>query len=258
MANNRSQEFWLVVAMLGSLILLIVLVLIVPINSLIGVSSTNSTLSGTDVLEFRRTILSIIITAFGAWVGAGAAYFFGKENLKVASQSLLAMRESPKEILRQLKIRDLLPKPLTWIVKSSDEIGPIYDKLKSEPESWFITVKKDEKYTVINEEAVWRYLDYIQLEKDPTSDKPISYEDAKKKTIDDVLTYIDADDSLKELLKDIHVPTSLDKSALETYDEMVSNNKTIAIVIALESDEPTHYVELSDIKNILMEKLSLI
>ena len=49
-----------------------------------------------DALAYRKDVLSIIITAFGAWVGAGAAYFFGRENLRVAMDGLLAMRdESP-------------------------------------------------------------------------------------------------------------------------------------------------------------------
>lgn len=82
----------------------------IPTDWLIPINSTNSTLSTTEVLEFRRTILTVIITAFGAWVGAGAAYFFGRENLRVASESLLDMREpSAKEIMNQLTIKDLLP-----------------------------------------------------------------------------------------------------------------------------------------------------
>ncbi|AUB54910.1 hypothetical protein BK007_01995 [Methanobacterium subterraneum] len=249
-----TPEFALVTVMLFSLIILIFLVLGVPTDWLVPISSTNSTLASTEVLEFRRTILTVIITAFGAWVGAGAAYFFGRENLRVASQSLLDMREpSAKEILNQLSIKDLLPKPITWKVKSDDEIESVVDKLKKEPKLWFIPVKKDDgKYTIIHEEAIWRFLDNVQISKNT-----LSYNDIKKKPMNEVLTYIDSNKDLK-FLKDIHVSTSLEKSAADTYNQMIAEDKTLAIIIALESDQPTHYITSSDIKDSLMKKLSVI
>lgn len=249
-----TPEFALVTVMLASFIILICLVLGIPTSLLIPISSTNSTLSSTEVLEFRRTILTVIITAFGAWVGAGAAYFFGRENLRVASQSLLDMREpSAKEILNQLSIKDLLPKPITWKVKSDDEIESVVDKLKKEPKLWFIPVKKDDgKYTIIHEEAIWRFLDNVQISKNA-----LSYNDIKKKPMNEVLTYIDSNKDLK-FLKDIHVSTSLEKSAADTYNQMIAEDKTLAIIIALESDQPTHYITSSDIKDSLMKKLSVI
>lgn len=250
-----TPEFALVTVMLGSLIILIFLVLGIPTDWLIPINSTNSTLSTTEVLEFRRTILTVIITAFGAWVGAGAAYFFGRENLRVASQSLLDMREpSAKEIMNQLTIKDLLPKPLTWIVKSVDEIESVLDKLKKDPKLWFIPVKKkDSTYTIIHEEAIWRFLDNEQI--NPSNQ--LSYDEIKKKPMEEVLAYIDANKDLK-FLKDIHVSTSLEKSAADTYNQMIAEDKTLAIIIALDSDLPTHYIVSSDIKDCLMKKLSVI
>lgn len=250
-----TPEFALVTVMLGSLIILIFLVLGIPTEWLIPINSTNTTLSGTEVLEFRRTILTVIITAFGAWVGAGAAYFFGRENLRVASQSLLDMREpTAKEVLNQLKILDLLPKEILRIYNSSDEIELILEKLKKDPKLWFIPIQKDDKkYTIIHEEAIWRFLDTVQI--DP--ENQLSYDDIKKKPIKDVLTYIDSDKDLK-FLKDIHVSTSLEKSVADTYNQMIAEEKDLAIIIALESDKPTHYITSSDIKDSLMKKLSVI
>lgn len=249
-----TPEFALVTVMLGSLIILIFLVLRVPTDWLVPISSTNSTLTSTEVLEFRRTILTVIITAFGAWVGAGAAYFFGRENLRVASQSLLDMREpTAKEILNQLTIKDLLPKEIAWKIKSTEDIRSVVDKLKKEPKLWFITVQKDDgKYTIIHEEAIWRFLDNVQS--DP---KSLTYDEGMKKTMKDVLEYIDDNKDLK-FLKDIHVATSLDKSAAETYNQLTNENKTLAIIIALKSDEPINYITSSDIKDTLMKKLSVI
>lgn len=244
----KTPEFWLVIAMLIALILLFLLVLFVPTDWLVP------TTSETDVLEFRRNILTVIITAFGAWVGAGAAYFFGQENLKVASESLLDMREqTPKEILEQVKILDILPKPLTWIVKSDDQIESVMDKLRKEPKLWFIPIQmEDDKYTIIHEEAIWRFLDCTQVK-----NKELKYAEIKKKSIKAVLDYIDSNEDLK-FLKDIYVSTSLEKSAAETYNQMLAQNKTLAIIIALESDLPTHYITSSDIKDSLINKLAIL
>ena len=93
-----TPEFLLVVVMLIALVLLVVGVLWIPVDP----PDCDTTTTFMDVLNYRKSILAVIVTAFGAWVGAGAAYFFGRENLREASASLLAMREpSAKDRLRQ-------------------------------------------------------------------------------------------------------------------------------------------------------------
>jgi hypothetical protein len=82
----KSPEFLLVVVMLFVLLLLVLLILWAPIPNV------SSDAEATMALDYRKNILTVIITAFGAWVGAGAAYYFGRENLREASQSLLPMR----------------------------------------------------------------------------------------------------------------------------------------------------------------------
>lgn len=96
--NQRSApvqahflEYYLAISMLIALVILVIIVLYVP-------------LSGNDTLEFRRTSLTLIVTAFSAWIGAGAAYFFGKENLRVATESLTSVITPPKERLAQTPV----------------------------------------------------------------------------------------------------------------------------------------------------------
>jgi glycopeptide antibiotics resistance protein len=89
--------------MLGVLTLLVTVVLLIPMHW-IGPADKG------DIFIWRKDVLAIIITAFGAWVGAGAAYFFGRENLRVAADSLLAMRGlSGKELLRRTSIKQIPP-----------------------------------------------------------------------------------------------------------------------------------------------------
>lgn len=94
-------------------------------------------------LAWRKDILSLIITAFGAWVGAGAAYFFGRENLRMAANSMLAMRDlSPRERLRQTTIKQIPPTTIDWRVQRTTAVDDVKDKLISDPGRWFIPVVK--------------------------------------------------------------------------------------------------------------------
>ena len=74
----------LVAIMLIVLFFLVVAVLHMSVVPVATNQSLNAT-QVTQILDFRKNILAIIITAFGAWIGAGAAYFFGRENQREAS-----------------------------------------------------------------------------------------------------------------------------------------------------------------------------
>ena len=72
MDGNRTRgwwtpEFFLVVIMLLTLVVLVGLVLWIPINP----PRDDMVTKFTDLLDYRKSILAVIITAFGAWVGAG-------------------------------------------------------------------------------------------------------------------------------------------------------------------------------------------
>jgi hypothetical protein len=173
MAETNSQtsdsqkrypwEFWLVVVMLVALLILLWVLLLqqIPkpdVSLLTDDGKKTITLAAiTDynekMLAHRKDMLSIIITAFGAWVGAGAAYFFGRENLRVAADSLLAMRDlSPRDRLRRTSIKQIPPTPIDWTVKKSTKLSEVKDALTQKPERWFVPVVKDDGTleTVIN------------------------------------------------------------------------------------------------------------
>jgi hypothetical protein len=68
--SNGVLAFTLVVIMLGTLFILVL--------ALLGFIKWLS--PDKDVLEFGKWTFSILLGAFGAWIGAGAAYFFGREQ----------------------------------------------------------------------------------------------------------------------------------------------------------------------------------
>lgn len=81
-----SMEFYLIVAFLAALVGLVILILWMPADFITG--SYDATTE--EIIGFKKDLLAIILTAFGAWIGAGAAYFFGRENLREAVAGMKA------------------------------------------------------------------------------------------------------------------------------------------------------------------------
>jgi hypothetical protein len=236
-----TPEFVLIWTMLLVLLALVIVILFVPADYR---GATGVTFDA--VAEYRKTILSIVITTFGAWVGAGAAYFFGKENLRTATNSMLAMREqSPQERLRRTPIRAIPPKPLDWVVKNSDTIAIIVEKLHTEPQRWFIpVVKNDESLdTLLHEQAVWRFIDKL-------SSQGTQYSDILKKSISDVLDYVKNAPGLEKDVN-ISVTVSMDQSTGEAYDLMQSKKVFLAIVLD-EKSKPKYYIDTADVRTLLL------
>ena len=231
--TRPSFEFWLVVIMLGTLTLLVAGVLLVK-EGWLGHSDK------VDILTWRKDVLAIIITAFGAWVGAGAAYFFGRENLRVAADSLLKMRDlSGKELLRNMSIKQIPPTPIDWTVKRDDTIESVRTELMAKPERWFVPVVKSDGTldTVINEEAVWRFL------LTPSSPPATG-------TVGDLMAFIAANPALKRFI-DIYAVVSIDTNVGAANDLMDSRHVFLAIVTS--DGKPTHFFTTSEIRRLLLK-----
>lgn len=244
-------EFWLVIGMLLALLLLLWVLLRQDIPkpdvSLLtdegkrAITLDQITNYNTRMLAHQKDVLAIIITAFGAWVGAGAAYFFGRENLRVAADSLLAMREvSPRERLRRTSIKQIPPKPVDWTVKKTTPVDDVQAKLKNEPARWFIPIVKndDTLETVMNEEAVWRFL------LDPAG------QPSAGKTVQDLLTYIESNSDFRRF-RDIHVPVTMETTVGAASELMDSKHVFLAIV---ESEgKPTHFFTTSEVRKLILQ-----
>ncbi|MCG2769688.1 MAG: hypothetical protein L6435_15120 [Anaerolineae bacterium] len=249
-----TPEFTLVVVMLGVLVILVLVVLGMPV-AIPETDNTQITVQLTDILRYRTSILTAIITAFGAWVGAGAAYFFGRENLREAANSMLAMREpTPEERLRKTQVREIPPRLFSWMVSTTTKMKVITEKLTEKTHYWFIPIV-DEKgvlETVIEEEAVWRLLQ-LEIQKDENKGKSVEevYQAFEDKTIAEVLKEIRENEDLSRF-GGCHVTTTLTKSAADAYDSMQDKWVNLAIVVDKE-DKPTHFFTTGDVREVLMK-----
>jgi len=198
-----------------------------------------------DWFEFRKTILAVILTAFGAWIGAGAAYFFGRENQRETADTLLKMRQvSPKERLSQVLVGDFPLKKIDWTVKQETKIREVIDVLRKEPDRWFIPIVDNQGVLVniIHREAVW----------------PVVFQEPDKKelretgTIGDFLTAIAADkfSNLKNKMG-IYVTANPKKSIGEIHDQMLDKDIFICVVTD-EQGRPAGYFDTADVRKLLL------
>lgn len=240
--KRPGLEFWLVFSMLVALVVLVGAVLFWPID-IPGYPTPPDGKETTlkDVLDYRAQILSIIITAFGAWVGAGAAYFFGRENLRVAADSLLAMRDiSPRERLRKTSIKQLPPASIDWTVKKTTPLDEVKAKLTQNPDRWFIPVVTDEGKldTVLNEEAFWRFWTQESLA------SPLA-----SPTVADVLDFIKTNEGLLRF-RDRYVEVPLD-TTVGAATEMMDNKHVFLAIVVLDG-KPTYFFTTSEVRKLLL------
>jgi hypothetical protein len=89
--NNKSNisSYRLVVIMLSLLTLLVVMSLVMPLTVFLMSAKVpvDVTAVSRNLTEYAKWTIAVLLGAFGAWIGAGAAYFFGKENLQESSRS---------------------------------------------------------------------------------------------------------------------------------------------------------------------------
>jgi len=243
-SNWKGPEFLLVISMLIVLTGLIFIVLIIPVQF----SATPDTDRLTQILKFRQEILTVIVTAFSAWIGAGAAYFFGRENMREVTRGMLQMRElPPREKLRHITLKDLPPRPITWKVKISDPLLNVYNKLIKDVSWWFIVITNDDGIleTVIEEEAMWRYINYLATE----GKKPVDILTEKEPTVKTLLNFLN-DPTNKELAKKtvgIYIRVTNDYTLGAVNDLMLDKGVYLSIITD-ESMKPVSYVSSDDIR----------
>ena len=237
--GGHNLEFWLVVVMLIALVVLVFAVLFWPISPF-SPQPTGREAAFKDILEYRTHILSVIVTAFGAWVGAGAAYFFGRENLRVAADSLLAMRDaSPRERLRQTSIKQIPPEPIDWTVTRATKVDDVKKSLTDKPERWFVPVVRADGTldTVIEEQGVWRSL------VDPSLPGGA--------TVEELVKHLDASETLKHF-NQCHVVVTMDMTVGAANDLMDSKHVYLAIVTS--EGKPTHFFTTSAIRKLVLQQ----
>jgi hypothetical protein len=241
----EKPEFVLVVVMLVSLVLVVTFVLWIPLTPDLRITNSTDVVALTeDILKARTDLLTIIITAFGA----GAAYFFGKENLKTTTESMLSAFGSPQAKLAATKVKDISPHRIGITYKETDKFEKVYDWIWNEPDIWFVTIIDDKDGSlkvVLHEEAFYRYR--IEQLQNHTSQN--IYSDLILKNL---LEWIDKQskklgDEVAKFWIDIDMNTDLNTA----QTNMAHENARLAIIVD-EKHAPTHFITTGDIRKFIL------
>lgn len=214
--SANSLAFYLVLIMLLILFGLIFILL----------NTTAQHPDNKDFIEYSKWLFSGLITAFGAWIGAGAAYLFGKENLAESSRSTEAALKIQHDGLQnansQDRIKDLALTTMNkdFMFKRETSSKDIATALEQHADYWWVPVLDNEGNgileDVIHARVFWR------------QSSPL----AEGSPLSSLLEEISKDESLSKL----HGPSFFIKAApndkiADTVRKMSSTGAVIGIVV---------------------------
>jgi hypothetical protein len=230
--ESSSLAFALVVIMLAFLFILILVLLFLP--------------SSEDNLEYHKWALTTLIGTFGAWIGAGAAYFFGKENLKESSASTEAALKIQQESFRRPsgieRIKDMILTAMNsnFMFNLGDDKNKVKAMLDKDEYRgyWFVPIV-DEKtgnlQDIIHAQVFWD----TGFMKD--KDNPV---------IKDIISKMDKS-SLKNLHGDLFYATvSPDDKINDVYKRLSQKGAQVAIVVD-ERGKASHCMTQTELRTFL-------
>lgn len=141
--SSSTLTFSLVLVMLVILFVLIIVLFVATFSYLrTDASQLMSEENFKEFLEYSKWVFSGLITAFGAWIGAGAAYFFGKENLIESSRSTEEALRIQQGLTKQDHIRDIALTIMNkeFNFKSDKTVKDVKDALEAHPDYWWVPV----------------------------------------------------------------------------------------------------------------------
>ena len=249
--EKKTFEFQLVIYLLGAFILFTFMILVIPLVylALPGAAVTSSFEYQKTLMDYQKEIFTVTVAAFSAWIGAGAAYFFGRENLRVATDKILEMRGlPPMEQLKKTPILDMRPPSVDWTVTRSTTLKEVFGRLKEDPMRWFIIVVNEDGILehVIDEEGLYRF---ITDKSDMPPDTVL-----EEKTINDLIEFYQAlpqtDMLYRKVLK---MSVRVEDTANVGYVEERMTNGNVHLAIVIDKDKkPLYYITAGDIKRCLL------
>ncbi len=229
-AKDSRGAFNLVFSML---ILLFVLVLFLLWYPLLDKTLT----------EYYKWALTTLMGAFGAWIGAGAAYFFGKENLQQSMASTeRAMQIQQQSLQRPTRLDRLKDMTLTalnsnFMFNFISKKTEVQKKLEDFKGFWFVPVinsKSGVLEDVIHAQVFWN---------NAFKDDQI--------TIQDMVEKMDSDKSLKKLHGEaFYVKFPASDRIVDVYDSLDKRGAEVVIVVD-EKGKASHCLTKTELRSFL-------
>jgi uncharacterized integral membrane protein len=146
---SAKMAYRMVMTMLGILCFLILAVLLLVYTTSGG--------NADNVVEFGKWTVSVLLGAFGAWIGGGAAYFFGKENMVESNRSTEAVLQIQQNTLQNTGKRDYVKDLPLSTINSTFNFNPhstkedIVNCLTGHADYWWVPVFDQEGKGIIED-----------------------------------------------------------------------------------------------------------
>jgi hypothetical protein len=247
-AENASKEsslssYRLVVIMLAILGVIVVLLIFMPLLVIKVLKDSEKLTEHSQTLtEYFKWALSVLVGAFGAWIGAGAAYFFGKENLKESSRSTESAMRIQQEFLRRppllerIKDMTLTAMNLNFFFDFEKKKSDVMAKLVDFKGYWFVPVgeiKTGILQDIIHAQAFWNpaYADDLTLKQ--------------------IVSEMDKDVKYKTLHGDsFYVKVSPNDRISDVYNLICQKDAEVVIVVD-EKGKASHCLSKTDLRTVL-------
>ena len=244
----KSPEFWLIITMLFFMIVLLIPVMFVPFP----LQGDGTGVTAETIMGFRRDMFTAVVTVFAAWIGAGAAYFFGRENMREAITAIKGV--TPREILERKRLSEVM-RPLEPTVTEEDTIETVLKKVLDEPDKWFVTILNEQGRlsNVIHEEAIQRYVADNMKEKEKAANEV--YARLMEVPIKDVVKYIEEQSKKKKKLAkliNIYVPMSMEQNCKIALESMDKEEKYLTFIVDSKG-VPKGYLTTGDLRKTLFQ-----
>jgi len=234
--TTSTLAFSLVVIMLGVLFFLVGALLF-----LVGWSPTNTVL-----VDYSKWALTTLLGTFGAWIGAGAAYLFGKENLAESSRSTEAALSIQQKALQGAanpeRIRELALTAFDkdFIFNPDATKKDVIDRLNKNNDYWWVPVV-DQGGKGILEDIIHARVFWDDAF---TGAEPISK----------IVTDIDTKTDLKTKYNALHgasffVKVALDDQIADVIGNMKKSGAGVGVIVD-EKGKPTYCFTKQDLLNV--------
>jgi hypothetical protein len=238
--QDKRREFLLVISMLGALTVLLGFMVALPLCIAKGSDNT----CNEKLIDYSKWIITALLAAFGAWIGAGAAYFFGSSNLRESSDSTQKALDSQQKYFKKsrgaifIKDINLTAMNTNFLFHLKKKAKEVTDKLGKLIGYWFVPVVDPESgilKDIIHSRVFW------------------SNEVKETDVIEDIITRMDEKDLIK--FKNLHgdafySKVNLNDTIKEVYKSMKDRNTTVAIVID-EKGKPSHCLTWTDLASLM-------
>ena len=244
-SNRYSSRlaFSLVVTMLGVLLVLVFFVICWP---LFFPSTIPKDITAKDFMDYYKWALAVLLGTFGAWIGAGAAYFFGKENLKESSASTERALEIQQESFRRpsgierVKDMTLTAMNSNFIFNFEDPKEQVKEKLDLDEFKgyWFVPVV-DKATGILNDIIHARVFWDITFK-----DKP------DVKTLKDVVSEMDKTE-LKKFHGDLFYAKVSPNDKISDVSLLLSNTGAEVAIVVDEKGKPSYCLTKTELRTFL-------